>query len=185
MDKNFGLSTEDFDRLVGDLKKNETVFFKQIFLSHFKECMVFLQKQNRATYDDAYDATMDTIIQFRRLLVAGKLHHGNLKYLFTKMASQIYIKNQKAFLSQELKESDLETTDEQVVTDKEDLALLNLIWEELGPACKELLKLHYYGKMRLTDIAGHLNKTPAAARKQKERCLEKVRSIFKKRQTTI
>ena len=152
MDKNFGLSPNDFDKLALDLKKNEADFFKAVFLRHFKECMIFLQKQDGASSDDAYDATMDALIQFRRLLVEGKLKYGNLRYLFTKMASHD--------------------------DDQENIALLNAAWPELGPDCQDLLKLHYYGQMKLSEIAAYKEKTPAAIRKQKERCIERLRSIL-------
>lgn len=178
MDKNFGLSPDDFDRLAHDLKKNETDFFEAVFLKHFKECMIFLQKQNEASADDAYDATMDALIQFRRLMVEGKLRYGNLRYLFTKMASQIYLKNKKKFQMREIDASDMEPVEFGADDDQENIALLNAAWAELGPGCQELLKLHYYGQMKLTEIAAYKEKTPVAIRKQKERCIERLRSIL-------
>ncbi|MCB9040272.1 MAG: sigma-70 family RNA polymerase sigma factor [Lewinellaceae bacterium] len=184
MDKNFGLSPNDFDRLVHDLKKNEADFFKTVFLKHFKECMIFLQRQNSASMDDAYDATMDALIQFRRLLVEGKLRYGNLRYLFTKMASQIYLKNKKKFQIQEIGASDMEMAEPGADGDQENIALLNAAWGQLGPDCQELLKLHYYGQMKLTEIATYKEKTPAAVRKQKERCIERIRSTLQKEKLT-
>lgn len=185
MDKNFGLSPNDFERLVYDLKRNEAGFFKTVFLKHFRECMAFLQRQNGASSDDAYDATMDALIQFRRLLVEGKLRYGNLRYLFTKMASQIYLKNKKKFQVQEMEISDMEMVEpDSAGEDQENIALLNTAWAELGPNCQELLKLHYYGQMKLAEIATHKNKTPAAIRKQKERCIEQIRSILRKEKLT-
>ena len=108
MDKNFGLSSGEFDQMVADLKKNDTSFFKQVFLKHFENCLNFLRKKYRANYDDAYDATMDTLLEFRRLLVEEKLRYGNLRYLFTRMASQIYIRSRKKFQTDELQEQDVE-----------------------------------------------------------------------------
>ena len=102
MDKNFGLSPEDFDGIVNDLKKNETHFFEQVFLQHFSDCIDFLQREYRADFNDAYDTTMDTLLEFRKRLVDGKLHYGNLRYLFTKMAAQLYVRQKKAFPVQDL-----------------------------------------------------------------------------------
>lgn len=185
MDKNFGLSPNDFDKLAQDLKKNEADFFKAVFLKHFKECMIFLQKQDGASSDDAYDATMDALIQFRRLLVEGKLKYGNLRYLFTKMASQIYLKNKKKFQVQEIGTSDMEMAElGSDDGDQENIALLNAAWPKLGPDCQELLKLYYYGQMKLTEIAAYKEKTPAAIRKQKERCIERLRSILQQENHT-
>lgn len=178
MDKNFGLSPDDFERLVHGLKKNETDFFKMVFLKHFRECMAFLQKRSGASSDDAYDATMDALIQFRRLLVEGKLKYGNLSYLFTKMASQIYFKNKKKFQLQGIGASDMEMLEFDSDDDQENIALLNAAWAELGPNCQELLNLHYYGQMKLAEIAAYKEKTPEAVRKQKERCIAQIRSIL-------
>ena len=184
MDKNFGLSPNDFDRLVSDLKRNEADFFKTVFLKHFEDCMIFLQRQNGASSDDAYDATMDALIQFRRLLVEGKLRYGNLRYLFTKMASQIYLKNKKKFQIQEIGASDMEMAEFSPGDDQENIALLNAAWTELGANCQELLKLHYYGQMKLNEIAAYRGKTPTAIRKQKERCIERIRSLLQKEKLT-
>ena len=186
MDKNFGLSPSDFDQLVSNLKRNETDFFERVFLRHFEDCINFLQKQQKASYNDAYDASMDALIQFRRLLVEGKLKHGNLRYLFTKMASQIYVKNIKKFQLQDLSERDMEVIqDTDPITTEENIALLNVVWKKLAVPCQELLKLHYYSKMKLTEIAEYQEKTPTAIRKQKERCIAEIRKIIKKRKDII
>ena len=180
VEKNFGLTPRDFELMVTELKNTNYDLFKRVFLRHFKACITYLQTHNKATYDDAYDATMDTLIQFRRLLVEGKLQYGNLRYLFTKIATQVYLRNLKKFQSQEMLESDFDLIDEIPVNIEEKKAMLNLIWAKLGPNCQELFKLHYYGNLKLKEIAALKGKTAATIRKQKERCLEKTRTILQK-----
>jgi len=176
MNRNFGLSPDDFDEIVADLKKNETTFFEKVFLQHFKECQHYLQKEFNADQNDAYDATMDTMIEFRRRLVEGKLRYGNLRFLFTKMATQIYVRNRKSFQSQAINDQDIEIS--QATNSQDDILLLNKIWPKLEDPCKELLTKHYYGKMKLTDIATRQQKSAVAIRKQKERCVSKLRSLL-------
>ncbi|MEL7120872.1 MAG: sigma-70 family RNA polymerase sigma factor [Bacteroidota bacterium] len=186
MDKNFGLSSDDFETLIDDLKKNETDFFKNVFLKHFQDCVSLVQRKYNASFDDAYDAVMDTLIKFRSLLVDGKLKYGNLRYLFNTMASQIYLKNTNKFKSQEFQETDLYELDfEDNTVDEDDLTLFNAAWVELGADCQELLKLYYYGNMKLIEISDYLEKSPEATRKQKERCIKSMRKILKTKKEKI
>jgi len=181
MKENFGLSLQEFDRLVGDLKRNETAFFEQVFLAHFEECSAYLKREYSAKADDAYDATMDTMLEFRRRLVEGKLSYGNLRYLFTKMATQHYVRTQKAYRSHEIQEMDMRGDSE--VVDSEDLQQLNKAWGELGVNCQDLLKWVYYGKMKLSEIAEQEQKSAASIRKQKERCIKKLKTLLSKKQS--
>ncbi len=178
MAKNFGLSEEDFNLIVSQLKTNETAFFERIFLSHFSECVLYIQKNYSASYDDAYDATMETMIIFRERLVSHKIRYGNLRYLFTKMATQVFLKDIKAYQSRDVYEDDLE--EKTMPVDQDDLKTLQKSWPELGEACQGLLKNYFYGKLKLTEIADIEGKTSATVRKQKERCLQRLKVLFTK-----
>ena len=179
MIKNFGLSQDRFDTLVADLKRNETEFLEKIFLAHFQECMAYLKREYKANHEDAYDATMETLLAFRKRLVEGKVEYGNLRFLFTKMSTQIYMKNQKSFQIQELNQSESATVEEPLFDDPEHMETLQDCWNDLEAPCQQLLTWHFYGKMRLTEIAEQEQKTSAAIRKQKERCLQKLKQIFR------
>lgn len=178
MAKNFGLSEEDFNLIVSQLKTNETAFFERIFLSHFSDCVLYVQKNYSASYDDAYDATMETMIIFRERMVSNKIKYGNLRYLFTKMATQVFLKDVKAYQSRDVYETDLE--EERIPVDQDDLKTLQKSWPELGDACQSLLKNYFYGKLRLKEIAEIEGKTSATVRKQKERCLQRLKVLFTK-----
>ncbi|MEM1136614.1 MAG: hypothetical protein AAGI07_12315 [Bacteroidota bacterium] len=179
-DKNFGLSIEEFEKMVIDLKKNDTNFFEKVFLNQFKETMRYLQKEYSALHEDAYDATMDALIDFRKRFVEGKLQYGNLRFLFTKCASQVYFKNKKGNTNAELtQEIDREMEEED--GREEEISWLGEAWELLGVSCKELLKWHYYGKMKLAEIAEQQEKPAAAIRKQKERCVKQLKELFRQK----
>lgn len=175
--KNFGLDTKEFDRLVEALKRGNTDLFKSIFQNHFRDCVSYIQRKYSATYDDAYDASMTTILVFRKRLVEDKIAYGNLRFLFTKMASQHYIKAAKSVSTASIDNVEISDSEEDAIND-EDIQKLSLAWNRLDDACKELLQMNYYGGMKLAEIALQLNKSATAIRKQKERCKSKLINLF-------
>lgn len=181
--KNFGLSPESFEKLIADLKRNDTRFFEQVFLKQFKETLRYLNREYRATREEAYDATMDTLIEFRTRFVEGKLRYGNLRFLFTRMASQILLKDRKKNTIKIEGMAYLEEYNTQS-HESEEMDWLNSAWESLGEPCKQLLTCHFYGKMKLSEIAEENQKSPAAIRKQKERCIKQLKDLFGEKANT-
>ncbi len=175
--KNFGLSEASFEKLITDLKRNDTYFFEQVFLKQFKGTMNYLCREYKSNHEDAYDATMDALIEFRTRFVDGKLQYGNLRFLFTKMASQMLLRNLKknAKTIDDGLTSLVQEVDEEPVVQEEELGRLNKAWKILGDSCKQLLTKHFYGKMKLSEIAEESQKTPATIRKQKERCIKQLK----------
>lgn len=178
MNKNFGLSEDEFDHMVAQMKQSNNVLFEKIFFSNFKECIGFVQRKYQANFDDAYDATMDAMLEFRLRIIDGKVTYGNINFLFTKMASQKYYRNQKKYKSRDIEETDIPEAD--MIMDADELKYLSLSWAELGEACQRLFKLHFYGNMKLSDIARDDERTPLSVRKQKIRCLNKLMIAYSK-----
>ena len=175
MDQNFGLSQAAFDEMVHGLRHKDEQLFERIFLKHFDDCMKYVINNYNASHEDAYDASMDALLDLRTRLVEGRVVYGNLRYLLTKMATQYYMRQQKKNSTREVEDDDMI---EEVEVDQEDLDLLKKAWANLGDACKNLLGLNFYSGMNLADIANLQNKAPAAIRKQKERCLKKLTDTF-------
>ena len=71
--KNFGLSPDDFQLLLEELWSGRDELYQRVFLSHFKDCLTFLKKQYRASHQDAYDASMDTLLIFCDRLKRGRI----------------------------------------------------------------------------------------------------------------
>jgi len=182
-DKNFGLSEEEFTSLAADLRKGKEDIFEKIFLSQFDNSLKFLMSKYKVQRETGYDICMDSLIYFRELLVADKLKYGNLRALFNQISYQKYLKHlkkaSKTKITSEVPEVEVENVEEQ----EENLSLLNKAWAKLGLECKQILKGFYYNNQKLYDIAEELNKTPAATRKQKERCINVLRSNFKQTKT--
>ena len=156
--KNFGLTPDVFNLYLSNLKRGDEMLFEIIFKEHFERCRTFLVRKLGADSDVAYDITLETLIKFRKNLIADKIKYGNLAALFTIDARNNYLRwSQKenkyehvAAESQEeiiIDEPDLNTFDIDLV-DKLKIAIKNI-----GNDCNELLNWHYYLKMPLKVIA--------------------------------
>lgn len=177
MDKNFGLSEASFKVLLKELNEDNDALFEKIFLTHFKSCQVYLQRNYNASSEDAYDATMNTLIEFQDRLKAGKITYGNLRFLFTRMAGQIYLKwIKKENKTTSIGELDIPESFEEL--DEESFKILNKAWEKLCDDCRALLKEFYYDGKALNQLAERMEKSHSAVRKQKQRCVEKLRDLF-------
>lgn len=178
--KNFGLTPEAFDLLLHKLKARDETLFQTIFLAHFEDCMNYLKSRFSLQHERAYDITMDTLLIFRRRLLEGKIRYGNIRFLFTRMASQLYLKEiNRQLPKEEMSEIQamLDETEEPI--DEESLGLLRQAWEKLCETCQNLLRRFYYHQATLKEIAEEQQKNAAALRKQKQRCVEKLRLHFK------
>ena len=177
MKKNFGLTKTQFDELVNQLQSGINTIFERVFLSHFQDCRIYLVRQLNAPTEVAYDVTMDALLEFMKRLKEGKITYGNLRFLFTKMASQIYLKRIK-------KESHITQIDEidlpieMIEVEPSDLAILEQCWDQLQERCQKILKAFYYDNIQLKELADKLEKSPTALRKQKQRCMEHLKELF-------
>lgn len=176
--QNFNLTETQFEDLIEELKDGNDELFRGVFLSHFESCMSYLMKRCSISYDDAYDLSMDTLLVFRQRCIAGKISYGNLRFLYTQMAYQSFLKSkQKAKI--EVEEEYVKDHSEIIVQDEE-RAILDKAWVHLGDKCKQLLIEVFYENMPMASLAEEYNKNAAAIRKQKQRCIEQLRLLFKK-----
>jgi len=177
--KNFRLTEDQFKHLCTLLKKGDESLFEQIFLSQFEDATKHLIYKYNATSEEAYDMCMDALINFRKLIIQDKVYHGNLRHLFNMMASQNFIKMKtkaKRFVS----DSELpEIADEEFHLNTDEKEILDKAWNRLGKECQHVLKQYYYNKVKLCEIADQLNKTAAAVRKHKERCMNTLKLNFR------
>ena len=70
--QNFGLSQTEFDALVRRLRAGDESLFEHIFRKHFDDCRRFLIFEKRVPQEDAYDLTIDTILEFQICSSLGK-----------------------------------------------------------------------------------------------------------------
>ena len=176
--RNFGLTPDSFATMLKSMQAGDNSLFEEIFLRQFEETIHFIIRRYQADWQDAYDASMDGLLKFQRRLNAGKITYGNLRFLFTQIASQKYLDRfKKANMNDPLKD-DFDQIEESEKLSPDTMEELNVAWNHLGSECQQILKAFYYDGIALTDYADLHGKTPAAVRKQKQRCLEKLREIY-------
>ena len=178
LSKNFQLTELQFENLVQRLKNGDNALFKQVFVAHSADCINYLKVTYKAEYEEAYDAMLDTMINFRQRLVDGKVMYGNLRFLFLQMASQHYMRQQVQKSKVVGAEHFEEEEEEEVSITDDQLSVLSRAWKELGEVCRELLKMNFYDGLKLNEIAKQVDKTDVAVRKQKERCLEQLKKAY-------
>ena len=179
--KNFGLSPEGFQTLLQELRAGKDELYQQVFLNHFGDCMNYLKRQYQATHEDAYDASMDALLIFCDRLKKGRIQYGNLRFLFTQMAGQVYLKLKKSNNRYVSLPSSLDLSDEETASiPQAAFEAFDTAWPELGVECRKLLKAFFYDRVKLKDVAQQQGKNETALRKQKQRCMEKLQAIFQK-----
>ncbi|MEL6657032.1 MAG: sigma factor-like helix-turn-helix DNA-binding protein [Bacteroidota bacterium] len=171
---------EEFLELKAQLVRGDETLFQKIFFTHFESCIAYLQQQYRIPREKAYDVSMDALLAFRRKLLENRISYGNLRFLFTQMASHIYLKEVGRAPSQAKKQEAQAILSELTYElDKEELSILNKAWSKLGERCKALLTAVYYQNRQLKDIAEEEQQSSSTVRKQKQRCVEKLRQFYK------
>lgn len=156
--KNFGLTAEAFEVHLQLLKSGDEKLFEIIFKSHFNTCRSYLIREMNADEDVAYDIVLDTLVKFRRNLIADKIKYGNMAGLFTIDARNTYLRSlekskKREYLPVESQEDELaEETDDGEI-DLETINNLRNALQKIGNDCYELLNWHYYLKLPLKTIA--------------------------------
>lgn len=165
--------------MVAELRLGNPLLFERIFLRHFETGLTYLVQNDGAPYDQAYDSMMEALLHFRARLVAGKIRYGNLRYLLTRMARQEYLRRfrQDQYLSTVPEGMDPAAPPGDNIPEEE-FDLLDRAFNSLGSECKSLLRDFYYNHRSLKEIAESEERTAVAVRKQKSRCVEKLKKYY-------
>ncbi len=174
--KNFGLEESEFNTMLAHMQAGDDRLFEKVFLSHFKDCMNYLKNSYKSSQSEAYDASMDALLAFRKRMLEGKVKYGNMRFLFTKMASQYLMASKKKSTSEYLEIKDLRLDDQEL--DNDVMKAFDKAWEKLPHENKNVLEQFYYKKTPLKMIAATKNITEAAMRKQKQRSMEKLKKYL-------
>jgi len=181
--RNFNIGPVEFNQLVVGLKKGNNELFEKIYLVQFKETLIFLKKNYNATHEAAYDTTMDVLLKFRNLLIQDKVTYNNMRFLFTKMATQHYMKSQKK--EKELIKISVEQPSfmksANIGFSEETLKFLDQAWMQLCENCQQLLKSFYYDGITLKKLSSQLaHSSESATRQKRKRCVDKLKKTFLK-----
>lgn len=173
--------------MVAALRRGDQTLFERVFLTHCEDCIAYLLRETSADRDQAYDATLDALIDFRFKLVDGKIKYGNLRFLLTLMARQHYQRSatQQSSIVSFPPEYQFLEQEEEVVIDARSKELLDAAWAMLPVEGQELLTATLVHGAKMTDIARELGVTPAVVRQRKRRHLQELRSVFAQLQTSV
>jgi len=135
-ENNFGLSVAEFNQLAAQLADGDIQLFEQIFLSHFEFCMLYVINKYSASRDEAYDCTMDTLLDFRQKIIDGKVKYGNLRFLFTRMAGNRYVDvHYRKNREKSLEKVEIAVEENYLAFDENIEDILESVWDELGNRC--------------------------------------------------
>jgi len=176
---NFGLTKSEFDAYIIKLGNGDESLFTQVFSTHFHDSVAYLKLKFNISKDIAYDTCMDTMLEFRRKILEGKIHYGNLRFLFTRMALNNYIndfrKNQKTVTAIDLfmVGNDLESIDRQYFIDVVDKVL-----ESQDEDTKKIVEELFYIGKNVKQLAEETGVSNATMRKRKQRVIDKLKHTF-------
>ncbi len=177
--QNFGLDAKAFTTLLDQLEAGDERLFEQVFVTQFRRCTRHLMFRYSAGEDDAKDVVMNTLLDFRKLLLARKVGFGNLEAYFTKMTTTNYLKtrnNSPEILVENLPE---EASDPFAAAFTEaEYSTFAKAWAGLCEKCKLVLERYYYDDLPHAQIANLMGKNLAAVKQDKHRCVEKLRKNF-------
>ena len=177
--QNFGLSASAFETLLDQLEAGDERLFEQVFVTQFRRCTRHLIFRYGAGEDDAKDVVMNTLLDFRKLLLARKINFGNLEAYFTKMASSNYLKNQSNKVEIHTDTLPEASSDPYAATfTEEEYTAFARAWSGLCDKCKMVLQRYYYDDLPHAQIANLMGKNLAAVKQDKHRCVEKLRKNF-------
>ena len=176
---NFGLTRSEFNLYLEKLDQGDETLFTKVFKVHFHDSVKHLSFKFNITLEEAYDACMDTMLEFREKLLERKIQYGNLRYLFTKMAIHNHIMGLRKLNKVDdaidvfTRQYDLEHIDKELFFNTLDESI-----EELSTKNKELINKAYFFNIDLAEYAKRNGLNYATLRKQKQRSLDKLKSTF-------
>ena len=187
-DQNFGLTESAFEELLHELREgiNERLV-ETIFVHQYKPCRDLLINKYKASYDEAHEVVMDTLLKFRQDLIAGKLSFANLSSLFKTQSWQQFIKRtsrEKRLFFDDTDDSSLQNKADdsdgivEILEDAETKQVFKVAFSKLGDKCKMILKNFYYEGLQLKQIAQMNNLSEGAVRVDATECRKKLKKYF-------
>ncbi len=157
---------------------------KCMYRNHYSLIAHFIKK-NKGTEDDAADIFQDAIIVFYRKVRLGELELSCTiqTYLFS-ICRNIWLyrlRSKKNHIELDIDvESILVDIDGlDILLENEYKELVSQLMEQLSEGCRTILKLYYFDRLRMKEIALRLGlKSEQAAKNKKAACMKKLRSLI-------
>ncbi|MEL6636909.1 MAG: sigma-70 family RNA polymerase sigma factor [Bacteroidota bacterium] len=182
--KNLGLRRGEFKNLLRRLQTGDEELIERVYLGQFKRCVQFLIHRCGGQYEEAYQCTMDALLEIRRDLLEERIYYGNLDFYFTKRAVG-KLNKLRSRRRQQIVEVTLDGLDfaaeeriESEIAAEELRATIAEAFQKLCDDCRTILRQYYYEEQSFKAIAVQLQKSHAAIRKRATRCREQLRKYL-------
>ncbi|MEM1321777.1 MAG: sigma-70 family RNA polymerase sigma factor [Bacteroidota bacterium] len=161
---------------------NQTL--RVLYGSHYELIDHFIRR-NGGTEDDAADVFQDAVIVFYRKVRLGELqlNCSIQTYLFS-ICKNIWLYRLRSRKKQVQWDVDLEAVlieedGMDILLREEHRELIAGLIGQLGERCQQILKLYYFDRMRMREIALRMGfKSEQAAKNKKAACMKKLRAMI-------
>lgn len=178
------------DDLLASIRNGDQKAMEQVYFKYRSEFVGWSRGKFGISEEDALDHYQDTLTIFFEKVINGSIDsiESSLKtYLFgigknrvrQQFDQESRVEKHESGLAEHYR---FLAEDEDASAAFEDAqSQTQSLFETIGEACKEILKLFYYEKKSMSVIANIMgHKSEAVSRTTKKRCLEKIRSQVKK-----
>ncbi len=181
--KNLGLSKVEFKAMLQDLKNGKEELIDKVYLSRFDKCINILVRNFGCSREEAYDSSIDALLEIRQDLLNDRIRYGNLETYFINRAKLKYYRRNRnkkietVDIGEEMEFKDDSVQEESLMEGELREAIAQAL-SQMGEGCQDILQQFYYEEISLNEIAEKMNKTHAAVRKQASRCRDKFRQFL-------
>lgn len=156
---------------------------RDLYKLHFPFIASYVKKNN-GTEESAADVFQDALIAFYKNALTDdfKLSCTIKTYLFS-ISRNLWLKQlrkakREVALSEENIEVPIEESGLSILYENEREAAIAKLMGSLDPSCREVLKLYYFDRLKMKEIARILNlSNEQVAKNKKSACMKKLRSL--------
>ncbi|MEO1052701.1 MAG: sigma-70 family RNA polymerase sigma factor [Bacteroidota bacterium] len=179
--------------LIEKIKKGGESELAEVYKAFRGEFLSWITKNFKCTQDDAKDIYQHTILIFYENILSGKLvelKSSAKTYLFAigkNKALELY-KASNRFTDDfdTVKLGGVDNSLEELDEKEDDLRLVVKSLDELGEPCSQLLRLYYYQKRSMDEIAAEMGyKNTDTAKSLKYKCMRRLKKIYKKASVSL
>ncbi|MFN3997529.1 RNA polymerase sigma factor [Algoriphagus sp.] len=177
------------EEIIKGIKSNNSEIIRQIYQTEFKKTEQFILANN-GNQEDAKDIYQEAFVAVWNNVRSGKFTPDNGTaingYLY-QIAKNKWLDKLRS-LKNKTKTVLLDNIPDRSEDNDPDLEAnhewVTMAFQNLGDNCKEILKRFYYQKESMEQIADSFNWTPATARNNKYRCIQRLKEKWKTKTET-
>jgi RNA polymerase sigma factor (sigma-70 family) len=175
------------NRLIEQIRAGDQKAITRIYTMYKADFLLYSSRFS-IDEDDAVDIYQDSIITLYENIRSGKLASlsSSLKtYLFAigkyKIFNSLKVKLHTADFAEYESLLEEDNEDERLLLKEENIAKLQVAYQQLGTKCQDVVKLFYYENLSIEEIKERLGySSKDVVKSQKSRCLRQIREILSK-----